>query len=157
MLILERKNKSKINPHILHQDNWALNSNGCWCWKFSKNTHGYANIMYQGKMVIVTRLLLDAEPGQDVRHNPGCDRSCIRLDHLKIGTRQDNTLDRIKDGKQRNQRLNYELAREIRAKYATGLVTQQDLADCYEVSRIAISHIINNRTWDPRLYEAHNR
>ena len=54
----------------------------------------------------------------------------------------------------RNQsttKLTINLANEIRDLYKTTNYTQQHLADVYEVSRVNISYIINNKIW--KIYE----
>ena len=44
-------------------------------------------------------------------------------------------------------KMNYELAEELRSKYATGNVTMQDLADEYGVGTSAVNKIIQNYRW----------
>jgi len=47
----------------------------------------------------------------------------------------------------RGQKINMEKANEIRALWNTGNYTQKELAEKYNVNRITISKIINNKTW----------
>ena len=74
-----------------------------------------------------------------------------------LGTHQRNAWDRSLDGNNPTQKLAYEIAQEIRAKYIPGIISQQDLANEYGVSNEQISRIINNKQWAPELYEQHER
>lgn len=70
---------------------------GCHEWQGFIGTFGYAMTTYRGKTRVVHRLLWQLVNGpvpkkMDVCHS--CDnRKCANLDHLWIGTRQQNLLD----------------------------------------------------------------
>ncbi len=76
-------------------------------------------------------------------------------EHLKVGTDQDNMNDMILAGRQNKQkgechhnaRLSEDQIVEIRELYSTGLVTQQDLADHFDVSQVQISNIVLQKRW----------
>ena len=54
--------------------------------------------------VRLARWLLSAGPGEVVRHR--CDaRACIRIDHLMIGTQQENLADALRRGRRRHRAL----------------------------------------------------
>lgn len=70
---------------------------GCWLWTGSKNSDGYPTIKVDGRVVLVTRLLLAAsvrrfKKGELACH--GCDTPlCIRphRKHVRHGTHSSNT------------------------------------------------------------------
>ncbi len=83
-----------------------------------------------------------------------CDNpSCVRQDHLFLGTHRQNIADR--DAKKRqakgeqkgNAVLTEALVRQIRIDYATGAFSQQQLADVVGVSQHAISRVIRRANW----------
>ena len=72
-------------------------TDNCWNWTAGKNEKGYGLIKYKGKTVSTHRLSYILHYGEIpdnkcVLHS--CDnRSCVRPDHLFIGTNQDNMTD----------------------------------------------------------------
>jgi len=109
--------------------------------------------------------------GLVVRHH--CDhRACINPEHLAVGTQADNVADMMVRGrwggagsagmKRRRHspasgpvrgeahhcaQLTADQAREIRERYAVGGMSQYALARDYGVSRSAIAHIVQGKTW----------
>lgn len=87
MLNVEQRFWQKIQ---LHQD-------GCWGWSGEKNSRGYARISRNGRRILAHRFSWELHyglitPGLCVLHH--CDnRSCVRPDHLFLGTFSDNNLD----------------------------------------------------------------
>ena len=75
--------------------------------------------------------------------------SCVRPDHLYPGTALDNGIDRR--ARNRPHRGNLALSRaevdDIRARYATGLVRQRDLAEEYGTTQATISRIILRKAY----------
>ena len=67
------------------------------------------------------------------------EKACIAPGHLETGTHQQNALDRLRDGTQRNVKLTREIADAIRATKGEG--TQQDRAVRFNVSQKTISDI----------------
>lgn len=51
----------------------------------------------------------------------------------------------------RSARINFDIAEEIRAYYATGDYTQYDLADMFNLSQQHISDIVNKRKWSDKM------
>lgn len=71
---------------------------GCWPWTGAVDRDGYARIWVAGKMVTVTRWVLEQKLGRKLRRTEvarhTCDwPTCCRPKHLIVGTRQDNARD----------------------------------------------------------------
>lgn len=86
--------------------------------------------------------------GLVIRHR--CDnRGCVNVEHLELGTTQDNTADRVERGRSAtgttngNSKLDKEKVLSIRA---SGL-PQRVLAEQYGVSQGVISQIMTRKTW----------
>ena len=107
---------------------------------------------------LVAEAFLGPRPeGYDVCHNDG-NPSNNHVDNLRYDTRAGNMADRVQHGTHArgdrcyNAKLSWPQVREIRTSYATGCVTQQELADYYNVSRRTISGVVRNESWthDPQ-------
>jgi hypothetical protein len=81
-----------------------------------------------------------------------CDNpACCNVAHLWRGTDRDNSDDKLRKGRDRKatgaansrSKITEAIAAEIRASDKT----QKELAALYGVSRSAICHLKNNRTW----------
>jgi len=77
---------------------------GCQLWLGEKTPDGYGLITKNGKRIGAHRIVKEMELGRElgseewVLHK--CDTpSCIRLDHLFIGTAKDNTADKLRKGR----------------------------------------------------------
>ena len=76
---------------------------GCWVWHGCRQSSGYGQIRYDGKMTLAHRLSWQAHygpipQGRLVLHH--CDTpSCVNPRHLFIGTHRDNMLDCINKGR----------------------------------------------------------
>jgi hypothetical protein len=137
----------------------------CWLWIPPPNKNGYG-YFYMGRKVTAHRASWWLHTGQnlsrdfDVCHK--CDiRACVRPDHLFVGTRLDNMRDAVAKGRlepqrlaatrpgerHNNSKLTDKVVLEIRARYASGGLTQQALADEYNVCRSTVSHVLNRRLW----------
>jgi hypothetical protein len=79
-------------------------SDGCWTWTASKSARGYGYSHKDGRTIKAHRASWELHfgpvpPGMFVCHQ--CDvPSCVRPDHLFIGTTQDNTADKVSKGRQ---------------------------------------------------------
>jgi Autographiviridae endonuclease len=138
---------------------WSLvnKTEYCWLWTKGKDKDGYGVISLQRRSWRTHRaayMIAYEDPGNlYVLHR--CDNpSCVRPDHLFLGTNDDNMADmRAKGRSQRGQRngrhvFTPEQVREIRKRGAVhryGLWTQ--LAREYEVSPTAIKSIVIRKNW----------
>jgi predicted XRE-type DNA-binding protein len=135
-------------------------SGECWIWKGS-TASGYGQIQHNGKMKRVHRLAWELENGEipeglEVLHNcPGRDNPlCVRLKHLWLGTHKENMHDR--DNKGWNMapkgeasnfaKLTNQDVIKIRELYKQN-ITQNDLAEMFNVSKPNISMLVNHKTW----------
>lgn len=118
---------------------------GCWEWQGAKKSGGYGRLYVGGRYVSAHRLMWKCiygkTKGLHVLHK--CDNpSCVRPDHLFLGTHTDNMQDRtIKN--RAGVKLNAEAVRDIR----TSKISSKELAEKYEVSVTTISYVLNYKTW----------
>lgn len=155
----EKVDKSgPIPAHLPHLGN-------CWVWIAGLNKDGYGKFRY-GKDIYAHRYSWlihfgKSMEGLGVLHK--CDNpSCIRPEHLWIGTPLDNTRDCISKGRNHipiifaqqclrgeqitNSKLRECLIIEIRARAKTG-ETQKSIAAFYAVSETTISRVISKQLW----------
>lgn len=129
---------------------------GCIEWQGARDPNGYGRLTIQRHSLYAHRWTWEqaygAIPkGLCVCHK--CDNpSCINLDHLWLGTHQENMADSSSKGRARGGRhgmqhglhkLTDEQVREIR----TSTDTQTTLAKRYGVSQSAVSAIRTGKTW----------
>ncbi len=78
---------------------YVQRTDSCWLWTRAKNRKGYGQFRVNGKLHITHRLAWELHNGSiqegiHVLHR--CDvPSCCRLDHLFLGTNQDNVDDKM--------------------------------------------------------------
>jgi hypothetical protein len=155
---------------------WAMVAKGgpddCWLWQGWKRKDGYGEVIrsLNGKRKVYRThryayIVTFGDPGElDVCHR--CDeryprgdityRACCNPQHFWTGTHAENMEDRNRKGRQ--DRSQAELAapalftneqiRVLRRIYATGAVTQKDLAVICGVNPVTISMIVNRKNWD---------
>ena len=142
----------------------VLKTDGCWIWQGYKDPNGYGQIGRRAKLILVHRLSWELTYGSIpnglwVLHS--CDNpSCVRPDHLFLGTNADNVRDMVAKGRARNAgtmrlccgdknvnaKLTGEIVREVRQLCASG-VTRTELARRYGVNITTISRAVSGRTW----------
>lgn len=114
--------------------------------------------------------------GMQVLHT--CDNpSCVKPDHLFLGTNADNLADMVAKGRsyggdrhhiRRNPELvrgensatakiNWAIVREIRANYNNTIITRTQLASEYKLSKASIDSILANRNWHDPSYKLNRR
>lgn len=136
---------------------------GCWLWTGYRDRRGYGTITVDRKVTRAHRLSYEmavgAVPdGQWVLHT--CDNpSCVRPDHLFLGTHADNMADASRKGRMPgghlagqdhpHAKLTNAQAAEIRALCASG-AKRVHLARLYGVSRDAIQKIVNGVSYASR-------
>lgn len=136
----------------------------CWVWIAAKDPFGYGVILvrpknrsrYTERAHRISAHLhgLTILEGECVLHK--CDvPSCINPDHLFIGTKKDNNLDRMKKERSNPTRgeesgrvkLTEENVLKIRQLFATGKYQKVDLAKQFNISASQIKHLTNGTSW----------
>jgi hypothetical protein len=153
----------------------------CWLWTGHTIGHGYGMIKHNGTSILTHRLSYelhyDAIPdGLYCLHH--CDTpSCVRPDHLFLGTAQDNSRDMSSKGRQWAQRdplmfkqtlaafyrqhpeqqsrgerngnakLTADQVRAIRRTYASGNISKTMLARTFGISVSLVFQITSRLTW----------
>lgn len=125
----------------------------CWEWRGTRFKNGYGRITLADRRTNVAhRVALELAVGilpADMEACHRCDNPpCVNPAHLFAGTARDNAADMI--AKRRDLRgerspyakLTFADATAIREAYARGGVSQQAIADRYDVKQPAISRII---------------
>lgn len=128
----------------------------CWVWTAHKDAFGYGSFNrrgYSGRTAHRASYELNTGPipeGMVIRHK--CDNpSCVRPDHLDIGTHQDNSDDQVSRGRQRaprgtkhhSNRLTEDQARAIHGDQRC----EKEIAAEYGVTTAAVWLIRNERNW----------
>lgn len=157
-----------VNPAHYYSGNrdtnerfWELvqkQDEGCWEWQGRVNESGYGLFWHEGKNRLSHRFSWELHNGEIpegmcVCHK--CDvRTCVRPDHLFVGTTQDNTADKMAKGRHRtnpprgmaahNAKLTDDDVREIRASVG---ITQKQLGEKYGVHSSVISEIKTGKRW----------
>jgi hypothetical protein len=140
--------------------------NGCLIWLTCRDYDGYGMFHFNGNNVRAHRFAWEITHGaipKDLWVLHKCDvPSCVNVDHLFLGTAQDNTLDMFAKGrayKVRGEdhpmaRLTEDDVREIRSY--RGIASQGVLAEDYGVTPGLISAIWLNKLWKDDDYEIQN-
>lgn len=128
----------------------------CWPWQRSRMPRGYGKFQAEKRRWYSHRvafaLVHDGEEPPEVCHS--CDNPpCCNPAHLFAGTRRDNVADMI--AKQRGpsgeahpmHRLTSSDVNQIRSEYATGAITQKELASRFGVKFQHISQIVLGKRW----------
>jgi hypothetical protein len=147
--------------HQVYQDGPVLAAysglGSCWIWAGYRDHAGYGQIQWNGKKrgshVAAWFLAHGVWPdGLCVLHR--CDNpSCVRAEHLFLGTHQDNVADKVSKGRQlkgqknATAKLTEQNVQEIRATYVRGIVGYERLAKRYGVDPKAIRQVLDGTTW----------
>ena len=143
-----RKRGMTLQELVAHieQERVVKLPNGCWEWQGSRKHDGHGEIRFNGRLFLVTRLMLMARgevpPDKLVCHL--CDNPpCVNPAHLYVGTHADNTRDTVLAGRQYPfRRLTMEQVKTIRARHAAGGISQKALAAEYGYTSSGMSKII---------------
>lgn len=140
---------------------WAKVSqteDGCWLWTAYCNQKGYGRVGAEGRKVksahrVAWELMYGPIlNGLHVLHR--CDNpSCVRPDHLFLGTNKDNAGDREAKGRGNqprglqngNAKLTDAFVKEILAN--KGTMTQARIAGVFGVTRSTISKVLLGKSW----------
>lgn len=147
--------KSKIgSPTTLEKRFWAKvkKTEGCWEWTGNTLSNGYGQIDQMGAHRVAWSLKNGPIPfGMFVCHK--CDNpSCVRVDHLFLGSPKDNTADMLQKGRHPHgveigtNKLTKAQIESIRSEYASG-ASQTSLAKKYGVGQPHISSIVRKAAW----------
>lgn len=131
---------------------------GCHEWMGSVDRGGYGQIgLGSGGVGKTHRVAYETAHGpiparMHVLHQ--CDnRRCVRVDHLFLGTNNDNVADRhakgrtLKGSETASAKLNETSVKAILALSTDGRFTQQALADLFGVSGSCINLVVSRKTW----------
>lgn len=123
------------------------------CVSHKRKSRGYTRVKVKGVHVNLHRHFFEQKNGPIpegliVRHK--CDnRACVNVDHLELGTHQDNMDDMVNrkrthtGSSHKNAKLNEDQVREIRSS----AMPIRALARKYGVSRTTMSSIVKGKTW----------
>ncbi len=123
------------------------------CTSHALNTYGYPRLRAKGKQWLVSRYVYTQAYGQIpegmfVLHS--CDNpKCINIEHLRLGTNQDNMDDRTERGRSYkgernwNSKLTEIQVLEIRCRKDS----IANAASIYGVERVTIRRILNRTSW----------
>ena len=128
--------------------------NNCWSWLGSRVSLGYGHKKWNGHIELTHRISWIIAYGSIpdellVLHS--CDNpSCVRPDHLFLGTNQDNIDDKVAKGRQAhnkgethgNARLTDLQVAVFRQRYAMGGISQRKLAKEYGIHQPQIGAIV---------------
>lgn len=150
---------------IITESDWILDpKTGCHVWKWGKQESGHGVIAPQGD--ITTRsahraswMLHNKQPipeGRQINHL--CDNPpCINPAHLYVGDQFDNMRDTVYRGENHaTQKLTFEQAKEIRAKYEPGVISAKELGQQYGIVPSQILNIISNKSFPDPDYTPKN-
>lgn len=131
---------------------YVFKTAGCWLWTASTNEYGYGKIGRGGRgkgMAKAHRVSWELHNGpitseQHVLHR--CDTPpCVNPAHLFLGDRATNMRDMAVKGRHGGAKLSPELVRQIRVLRT--VMSQQRVADLFNITRGTISHIETGRDW----------
>jgi len=151
MIFLERFFiKTKLKDHT-----------NCIEWQAGCNADGYGVIYnpHIQRVQLAHRVAFELAEGAIpkgslVCHN--CDNpKCVNYQHMRLGTNADNTLDKVKRGRQSclkgksngNSKLTEAKVVKIRSLYASDKFTQKELAEKFKVTQTAIGSIVTRKKW----------
>lgn len=147
----QSKTPSVFSPEIIERF-WSRVVLGgpdeCWPWQGAAGNHGYG-LGPQGTLAHRLSWELAYGPIPDkMRVCHTCDnRLCCNPAHYFLGTDADNAMDKARKGRIPIAKLNPEIVRDMRSRYAEGDVSTRQLASEYGVDRRAIVFALKGQTW----------
>lgn len=122
----------------------------CWKWNKSLNSSGYGRIMIKGKRMgahVWSYILNKGEIplGKLVCHT--CDvRNCVNPNHLFVGTKLDNNMDKINKGRDGQNCLKPEVVSSIKRELEKN-ISINEISNLFNVNKQKIYRIKNNKNW----------
>ena len=130
---------------------------GCLLWTGWRDKNGYGRVRWSGRRQPAHRAAWIRAHGTIPDGLLVCHRcdvpACVEVSHLFLGTPRENTHDAMRKGRlvvgERSPRARITAAdaAAIRRAYMPGLVSRQELASKYGLSRAAIGDIAKRRSW----------
>lgn len=132
----------------------------CWEWKAGTTEDGYGKFWVSedrraGRAHRISYEMfhdMHLPEGQFVTHS--CDnRVCVNPRHLSLGSPTSNMREKVERGRQAkgedfdSSKLTKDDVVSIRKRYAQGGISQDDLADEYNVSQRLVSFIVRGEQW----------
>lgn len=122
-------------------------SGDCWLWRAAVNATGYGAFGIGSRKArsahrVAYEYTYNVILTNDMHILHSCDNPrCVNPLHLSIGTILDNSRDKVLKGRQGNggRKLTFEDVRAIRARYAQGGTTQEEIAQIYNLSFVPTS------------------
>lgn len=126
----------------------------CWVWTSTKSEFGYGLMNIRNRNVRAHRIAMDLAgeviDGKVVMHM--CDNpSCVRVDHLRTGSRSENVADMVAKGRQargegKRIKLTSASVVEMRRMVSSG-ASLRDVAGRFGCSRSQACLVANSKAW----------
>lgn len=149
------------------------NKTECWLWTGKPHKRGYATISLpngtsHGDYKLAHRFSYELHNGEipdslivchscedRINIHDATHKLCVNPQHLRLGTYEENALDRVKSGRANSVRgeaqgaskLTEAEVKDIREKYNTGNYSYKQLAVEYGVTKMPIASIIKRKSW----------
>lgn len=138
------------------RENKQFENEPCWLTK-TGSTKDYKMVTADKRKYLVHRTVYSIikNNGKEIPNNlivrHLCNQpNCINPNHLALGTQKDNCYDRMIHTPfypSKTKKLTQEQSKEIKNLYFIHQLTQQEIAEIYNISRRNISKIVNGITW----------
>lgn len=156
-----RKSKAKKRTQTVEQRFWSKvdKLGDCWDWQANKDYKGYGSFVFNGKQQKAHRVAWELTYGRipDSLHClHRCDRpSCVRPDHLFLGTNADNMADMVRKGRNKphkgvnnnKAKLTEDQVKQIREIHFAGKATLSEIGLMFKVSGVQVGNIVRRESW----------